>query len=130
MVPDTGEQQKAVTDAFTAGDDPEEVLAAGYAELLELGRAAFLAALTRLVAPDGTPALVRSAAREGPHRRQCLRRHGRAGAGLRIRGTRRDDGALPRPARRAVGRRGIVLHGEGADGAAVYQWRGPFVAEL
>jgi len=48
--------------AFAAGDDPEEVLAAGYAELLDLGRAAFPAALTRLVAPGGTPALVHCAA--------------------------------------------------------------------
>jgi protein-tyrosine phosphatase len=53
-------QERSV--AFAAGTDPEEVLALGYAELLDLGRTAFPAALTRLVAPGGTPALVHCAA--------------------------------------------------------------------
>jgi hypothetical protein len=48
--------------AFASGDEPEQVLATGYAELLDLGRTAFPVALTRLVAPGGTPALVHCAA--------------------------------------------------------------------
>jgi protein-tyrosine phosphatase len=48
--------------AFASGAEPEDILALGYAELLDLGRAAFATALTRLVAPGGTPALVHCAA--------------------------------------------------------------------
>ena len=48
--------------ALASGTAPDDILALGYAELLDLGRAAFPAALTRLVAPDGTPALVHCAA--------------------------------------------------------------------
>jgi protein-tyrosine phosphatase len=48
--------------AFAAGGVPEEILALGYVELLELGRHAFATSLTRLVEPGGTPALVHCAA--------------------------------------------------------------------
>jgi protein-tyrosine phosphatase len=48
--------------AFAAGDAPEEILALGYVELLELGRHAFAMALARLLEPGGTPALVHCAA--------------------------------------------------------------------
>lgn len=43
--------------AVAAGDDPESIMAAGYAELLELGRWAFADVLARLL-DGGTPALV------------------------------------------------------------------------
>jgi protein-tyrosine phosphatase len=48
--------------AFASGAEPEEILALGYGELLDLGRTAFATALTRLVSPGGTPALVHCAA--------------------------------------------------------------------
>jgi protein-tyrosine phosphatase len=48
--------------AFVSGGEPEEILALGYAELLDLGRVAFATALTRIVASGGTPALVHCAA--------------------------------------------------------------------
>jgi len=48
--------------ALASGAAPEDILALGYAELLDLGRVAFPAVLTRLVAPGGTPALVHCAA--------------------------------------------------------------------
>src|SRR5262249_15793904 len=48
--------------AFASGGVPEEILALGYIELLELGGPAFATALARLVEPGGTPALVHCAA--------------------------------------------------------------------
>jgi protein tyrosine/serine phosphatase len=44
--------------AFAAGTDPDTIIATGYAELLDLGRRAFVEALNGIAAPGGTPALV------------------------------------------------------------------------
>jgi protein-tyrosine phosphatase len=48
--------------AWSSGGVPEQILALGYIELLELGGPAFATALGRLVEPGGTPALVHCAA--------------------------------------------------------------------
>jgi protein tyrosine/serine phosphatase len=48
--------------ALEAGADPEVIMAEGYVELLELGAAAFVTALERIVSPGGTPVLVHCAA--------------------------------------------------------------------
>jgi protein tyrosine/serine phosphatase len=44
--------------AFSAGTDPDTIIATGYAELLDLGRSAFVEAVNAVAAPGGTPALV------------------------------------------------------------------------
>src|SRR5262249_57059156 len=44
--------------AYSSGADPDTIIATGYAELLDLGRTAFVEALDGIVAPGGTPALV------------------------------------------------------------------------
>jgi len=47
--------------SFAAGIDPNVIIADGYVELLELGAPAFVAALERIAAPGGVPALVHCA---------------------------------------------------------------------
>jgi protein-tyrosine phosphatase len=48
-------------EAFAAGLPAAQIIGDGYAELLDLGAAAFTAAFTSIVAPAGTPALVHCA---------------------------------------------------------------------
>lgn len=48
--------------AFARGDDPDEIMAAGYVELLEIGAAAFRSAVEQIAADDGSPALFHCAA--------------------------------------------------------------------
>jgi protein tyrosine/serine phosphatase len=47
---------------FDSGADPATIMALGYVELLELGSAAFVGALARIVEPEGAPVLVHCAA--------------------------------------------------------------------
>ena len=54
-------RQNTRTASFAAGKDPTLIIADGYVELLELGAAAFVAALEGIVAPGGVPALVHCA---------------------------------------------------------------------
>ena len=57
-------QRRAEREAAVGVDgfDPARVIADGYHQLLDHGRAAFLAALRRLAEPDGTPSLVHCSA--------------------------------------------------------------------
>jgi protein-tyrosine phosphatase len=59
---DLERRQQNRKSAFSAGDPPHVIMADGYAELLELGAAAFVEAFDRIVAPGGTPVLIHCAA--------------------------------------------------------------------
>jgi protein tyrosine/serine phosphatase len=55
-------RRDARTAAVDAGTDPEIIISDGYVQLLEVGAAAFVTALERIVASGGTPVLVHCAA--------------------------------------------------------------------
>jgi protein-tyrosine phosphatase len=59
---DVERRREVRASGYASGEDPESIMALGYAELLDLGRTAFVGVLERLVAPGGTPALVHCAA--------------------------------------------------------------------
>ena len=61
--PDDLERRRAAREeAFNAGRPPAEIMADGYAELLELGADAFVEGFRRIVEPGGAPVLVHCAA--------------------------------------------------------------------
>jgi protein-tyrosine phosphatase len=61
--PDDLERRRAAREAaFAAGRPPAEIMADGYAELLQLGAGAFVEGFRRIVEPGGAPVLVHCAA--------------------------------------------------------------------